>query len=517
MKLAIYTIMIGNNPMFEYTRHSMELYAKRINADLIIRTEQLSNLFEQEVGLNVTTACFEKLFIEDLLQTYDRVLYLDADILIHPNSPNIFDIYSDVNKVYMFHEAAYEDRAFCVQSICQQLNYNPKRWKKLEGRYIYYNGGVILCSKESNFLKYKSIEEFRNLYGKIPHHDQTYFSYLIQKHQVQNQPIDYRFDRMDYMGNFEQRFEAYFIHYAGAGYSQPPEKREDVIKKDFQKLFNNHKNQQDKIIINANFNELKQTHYGYMLYNKNDIYVGGCLKHYGEFSEGEIDLFRQIVRPNQIVLDIGANIGAHTLFFSEIVGNQGAVLAFEPQRIIFQTLCANIALNGLTNVHCYQLALGPQQGSVSIPPINYNEMGNFGGISMANANQGENVSMTTLDSFRLNKCHFIKIDVEGMEQYVLAGAVETIKKHRPLMYVENDRKEKSADLIRFIASLGYRMFWHTPPLVNLANNFYNNSSMIFDRNIVSINMFCIPQELQINVQGFREIMAPEDNWKPMTT
>ncbi len=512
--------MIGDNPMFEYTRQSMELYAKRVNADLIIRTKQLTNLFEQKVSLNVTTACFEKLFIEDLLQTYDRVLYLDADILIHPNSPNIFEVYFDVNKVYMFHEAAYEDRGFCVHSICQQLNYDSKQWKMLDGRYIYYNGGVILCSKESNFLKYKSIDEFRNLYGKVPHHDQTYFSYLIQKYQIQNQPIDYRFDRMDYMGNFEQRFEAYFIHYAGAGYSQPPETREEVIAKDFKYLFENNKNIQEnqlnKTILSANFNELKQTRYGYMIYNKNDVYVGGCLKHYGEFSEGEIELFRQIIRPNHVVLDIGANVGAHTLLFSQIVGNQGVVLAFEPQRIVFQTLCANLALNGISNTYCYQIALGPTSGTVSIPPVNYNEIGNFGGVSMANQNHGENVSMSTLDSFNLPKCHFIKIDVEGMEQYVLSGAIETIKKHRPLMYVENDRKEKSADLIRFIASLGYRMFWHTPPLVNLRNNFYNNPKMIFDKNIVSINMFCIPQELQINIQGFREIITPADDWKSST-
>jgi len=516
MKLAIYTIMIGNNPMFQYTRQSIELYAKRVNADLIVRTQRLSNILPENCQLGVGTASAEKLFIGDLLNIYDRVLFLDADILIHPNAPDIFSTYSNVQTVYMFNEARYANRNMCEQAMREALNYQGK-WDVEYDSAVLFNSGVILCSKETNFFQHQSIEEFKNSFGKVPLHDQTYITYLLQKYDYKVESINYLFNRMDYMGNFEQRFDAYFIHYAGAGYSQSPEKREEVIAKDFIKLFGDliktDKNQLDREIISANFNELKQTRYGYMVYNINDVYVGGCLKHYGEFSEGEIELFRQTVRPNQIVLDIGANIGAHTLFFSEIVGNQGAVLAFEPQRIVFQTLCANIALNGLTNVHCYQLALGPQHGSVSIPPINYNEIGNFGGISMANANQGENVPMTTLDSFHLNKCHFIKIDVEGMEQYVLAGAIETIKKHRPFMYVENDRKEKSADLIRFIASLGYRMFWHTPPLVNLANNFYNNSKMIFDRNIVSINMFCVPQELQINMQGFREITNPEDNWK----
>lgn len=267
-------------------------------------------------------------------------------------------------------------------------------------------------------------------------------------------------------------------------------------------------------ILTAGFNTLKKTRYGYMLYNEHDIYVGGCLKNYGEFSEGEIELFRQIIRPGQLVLDIGANIGAHTLYFSQAVGEQGMVLAFEPQRIVFQTLCANLALNAVTNVHTHQLALGPQAGSVSIPPIDYNKVGNFGGISMNNSQaSGEKVPMATLDSFNLAHCHLIKIDVEGMEKTVLQGAQETIKKHRPILYVENDRKDKSADLIRFIHSLGYQMYWHTPSLVNLKDNFYNKKENIFERNIVSINMFCFPNELSVNMQGFRKVNGPDDDWR----
>src|SRR5687768_6606900 len=86
----------------------------------------------------------------------------------------------------------------------------------------------------------------------------------------------------------------------------------------------------------APFNRLKDCRYGRMLYNVNDLYVGRSLDLYGEFSEGEVEVFRQLVRPGDLVMDVGANVGAHTVWFAKAVGPGGVVLAFEPQRLVFQ-------------------------------------------------------------------------------------------------------------------------------------------------------------------------------------
>jgi len=72
-----------------------------------------------------------------------------------------------------------------------------------------------------------------------------------------------------------------------------------------------------------------------MIYNKNDMYVGKSLELYGEFSEGEVDLFRQLVHQGDTVLEIGANLGAHTLVLAQLAGEGGCVYAFEPQRLVF--------------------------------------------------------------------------------------------------------------------------------------------------------------------------------------
>ena len=73
------------------------------------------------------------------------------------------------------------------------------------------------------------------------------------------------------------------------------------------------------------------TRYGGMDYYADDYYIGASLEMYGEYSELEIDLLRRIIKPGWTVVDAGANIGALTLAFAEMVGTDGIVHAFEPQ------------------------------------------------------------------------------------------------------------------------------------------------------------------------------------------
>jgi FkbM family methyltransferase len=201
-----------------------------------------------------------------------------------------------------------------------------------------------------------------------------------------------------------------------------------------------------------------------MLYNINDIYIGRSLDQYGEYSEGEVDLFQQFVKPGQVVLEIGANIGAHTVWLAQAVGPTGKVLAFEPQRIVYQTLCANLALNSITNVHCFLAAVGKAAGQIVVPPLDYCQANNFAGLGLGGHQHGETVPVLTIDGLDLPRCHFLKIDVEGMEQDVLEGAVRSIASQSPALYVENDRTETSESLIRFIDGLGYNLYWHKPSL-----------------------------------------------------
>ncbi|HEV3121452.1 MAG TPA: FkbM family methyltransferase [Isosphaeraceae bacterium] len=254
------------------------------------------------------------------------------------------------------------------------------------------------------------------------------------------------------------------------------------------------------------FNRVKQCRHGLFVYNINDAYVGRSLDQYGEFSQKEADLFQQLIRPSDLVVEVGSNIGAHTVVLAKLVGPQGLVIAYEPQRVLYQTLCANVALNSITWVFAYPQAVGREPGAIIIPALDHTRPNNFGGINLQGHTQGERVTMVTLDSLTLSKCRLIKIDVEGMEIDVLQGAKQTIAKHRPYLYVENDRQEKSQDLIRYIDSLNYNMYWHRPPLFN-NDNYLKNPENVFG-NIVSINMLCMPKGSGPPIMGFQSVAVP---------
>jgi len=226
----------------------------------------------------------------------------------------------------------------------------------------------------------------------------------------------------------------------------------------------------DYQLLTSAFNRLAQTRHGLMLYNRHDQYIGRSLERYGEYSPAETDLYMQSVKTGWTVVEAGANIGAHTLALSKMVGRRGHVLAFEPQRIIFQTLCANMALNGVTNVHCRWEALGDASRMALVPQVDYNRENNFAGINVG-VKEGEAVRVVTLDSLNLQRCHFLKIDVVGMELAALKGARQTIQKLRPLLHVRADRSDLSPPLIEFLLSLDYTLYWQLSPLF-AANNFY---------------------------------------------
>jgi len=107
--------------------------------------------------------------------------------------------------------------------------------------------------------------------------------------------------------------------------------------------------------------------------------------------------------------------------------------------------------------------------------------------------------------------HFIKIDCEGMELAVIDGAVDKIKNKRPVIYVENDREEKSAELIAAIMALDYDLYWHMPPLFN-PDNMAGKADNIFSK-IISINMLCLPSEFKIRVDGVERVLSPQASWK----
>jgi FkbM family methyltransferase len=255
---------------------------------------------------------------------------------------------------------------------------------------------------------------------------------------------------------------------------------------------------------------LKQCRHGPMLYPRGDTYVGRSLDLYGEYSEHEGRLFEQVLGPGHVVVEVGANLGAHTVHLAKLVGPGGAVLAFEPQRPMFYLLCANLALNEQFQARAHQAAMGSAPGSIKVPLLDVGATQNFGGLSLGRREGGEDIPLITLDSLALRALRLLKIDVEGMESEVILGGRETITRLRPVLYVENDRREHSARLIGMIEELGYDLYWHMPPLFN-PDNFAGRTDNVF-AGTVSVNMLGVPKEMGVKVPGLRRVAGPQDWW-----
>lgn len=248
---------------------------------------------------------------------------------------------------------------------------------------------------------------------------------------------------------------------------------------------------------------LKRCRHGWMLYDVGPIYVGKCLDLYGQYSEGEVALMRRLLHEGDTVIDIGANIGALTVPLSGIVGESGRVFAIESDRDTFNVLCANLALNGLRNVRPLN-ALASEGASLS--PVGID------GVAPAPAGTPDSVAAVAIDSLPLDACHFIKIDVDGGELDVLKSGEMQIERYRPLLYFENELRERSPALLAFvIGTLGYDVYFHPTPLFEPENYFGNRVNHWAPTEFVSMMMLGVPHERKWS-PGLKRVARAEDWW-----
>ncbi len=242
---------------------------------------------------------------------------------------------------------------------------------------------------------------------------------------------------------------------------------------------------------------------GWMVYNKNDVFIGKSIKEYGEWAQGEIDICRKILTPTDFLIEVGSNIGTHTLALSKIV-NKGRVFAFEPQNVIFQNLCANISLNSISNCFCSPIALSDKKDEeLYFPDFDFTKVNNYGAMSFLKTSKTDSTIQANVDTLDdrfldLNQLKILKIDAEGMELNIIKGGINLIKRTKPFLYVENHIFfiEKSQELIELLWSLDYKLFWHITSYYN-KDNFFENPNNIF-KNYYHCNMLGVQNQMKIS-------------------
>jgi FkbM family methyltransferase len=173
-----------------------------------------------------------------------------------------------------------------------------------------------------------------------------------------------------------------------------------------------------------------------------------------------------------VAIDCGANIGVHTVEWARSMTGWGTVLAIEAQERIFYALAGNIALNNCFNARAVLFAAAAADGTMRIPTPNYLAPGSFGSLELKPAASNEfigqaidysdggltEVRTLAIDSLNLERLDLIKIDVEGMELEVLAGARRTIERCLPIILVER-LKTDTAALIAALTAYGYGLLY----------------------------------------------------------
>jgi FkbM family methyltransferase len=146
-----------------------------------------------------------------------------------------------------------------------------------------------------------------------------------------------------------------------------------------------------------------------------------------------------------VIVDGGANIG----FFSvpvahRTLGRGTRIIAFEPQRQLFQALGGSLAINGYRHVYLHNCGLGVEPGMAQLPAVDYSVAQDFGTVQLTDDCTLEEsgwmadrvVYLTSIDAMALPRLDFFKLDVEGYEIPALMGAMRTIQKYQPWIWVE---------------------------------------------------------------------------------
>lgn len=203
----------------------------------------------------------------------------------------------------------------------------------------------------------------------------------------------------------------------------------------------------------------------YVLF-KNDCGVTDMTRRGGVYEHYIFDYIREKLNvQGTTIIDVGANFGFHTLEFADLVGDEGKVYSFEPQRLVYYQLCGNVILNGRDNIYPYNVALSDEKNVLKMENLQYHsdEAINIGNAHLnACTHLAYNmVEVNTLDSFELDNVSVLKIDVQGYEPKVLDGAKETILKNKPIIFIEVEAPQLSIygwnenDIFSRLEALGY--------------------------------------------------------------
>lgn len=187
----------------------------------------------------------------------------------------------------------------------------------------------------------------------------------------------------------------------------------------------------------------------------NDTCVSDCLRTGGLFEKFLLSFVQQFVDPSKDVLDVGANIGNHSVVFSTYTS--GVVHAFEPQPLIYDILETNVRSNNCTNIKTYPFGASKTDATFQMN-ADYSLPDNHGAFRICD--EGSlTIQCKPLDSLELSNIGFVKMDVEGHELEALQGMKQTLKNCPTLMIEIHENCPTRQETLDLIQQCGYTSYY----------------------------------------------------------
>jgi FkbM family methyltransferase len=235
---------------------------------------------------------------------------------------------------------------------------------------------------------------------------------------------------------------------------------------------------------------MAECRYGRMLTFEHDTVIGRSLRLYGEWAQHEITILGEYLRPGAVAVDVGANVGTHSLAFS-VLEPRGRVVAVEAQPTVAAVLEVNRQFGARENLSTVNALLADRSGWARISP-GLAKAANVGAVALGDATRGRlaplwrrllpcrgtyQVPVRTLDAIVAGEeVSLIKLDIEGMEASALAGAQRTLRRCRPILYIEQLDITQLSRILAILKTFDYKSFWlETHPFNQLnMNNIQEN-------------------------------------------
>lgn len=188
---------------------------------------------------------------------------------------------------------------------------------------------------------------------------------------------------------------------------------------------------------------------------------------YGVYEPFMLDIISKYLKPGMTYIDIGANIGQHSMYAASIVGQHGKVHAYEPIPKIYEQLLRSSSANTYEDIiHAHNYALGEKE---SVEILNVSK--DIGGSSLVNQNDETEEKIQVVikkgddELLALSRVDMIKIDVEGYELEVLQGIKETLFKYQPVLLLEysgqfykNNTDKHGIKILTLLTECGYSLY-----------------------------------------------------------